>query len=227
VQWADITSVEGAKEVAVTAARLGDFAKLIHAAGIAPPAAPETIMAVNLLGTINVLDAFTPLVHAKTVGIVLASLAAHRRLTFEFDEMTLRPTKDPLSLSRELCERYPALSPSRLAYAVSKRGTILQVKKHSLSWGQRGGRLVSISPGIIADTEMGTQRGLNAPRASDGEHEVRRGLSSEIAAAVWLASSNDASLLNGTDLLVDGGHLAAIDTAYSSAERDNWHGLRT
>jgi len=118
------------------------------------------------------------------------------------------------------------ISPSRLAYAVSKRGTVLQVKKYALLWAQAGARLVSVSPGIIADTAMGIQRGPKAPAASDGEHEVRHGLSTEIAAAVWLAASAEASLLNGTDILVDGGYLATIDTAYPQSKRDDWHELR-
>jgi len=223
---ADITTVAGANDIALSAKHLGGFCTLIHAAGVSPPTPPETIMAVNLFGTLNVLQAFTPLVQANVKGIVLASLAAHRRLAVQLDDLTLDPKGAPGELTQQMMQRFPMISPSRLAYAVSKRGTVLQVKKYALLWAQAGARLVSVSPGIIADTAMGIQRGPKAPAASDGEHEVRHGLSTEIAAAVWLAASAEASLLNGTDILVDGGYLATIDTAYPQSKRDDWHELR-
>ena len=221
---ADITTPEGARGIAEAASRLGPVNVLIHAAGVAPPAPPEVIIAVNLFGTVNVLNAFEPLLHPGFVGVCLASLAAHRRLAWNLDDLTLNPQESALALTQLVLARFPSLSPSRLAYAVSKRGTVLQVKRYSLRWSRVGARLVSVSPGIIADTTMGMQRSAQA--TADLSPAIRDGLSSEIAAAVWLAASEEASLINGTDILVDGGYVATVDTAYSPSRRDDWHQLR-
>lgn len=223
---ADITTSAGAQAIAKAASDSGPAGALIHAAGVAPPSPPELIMAVNLFGTANLLAAFEPLLHRAFTGVVLASLAAHRRLAAELDDLTLDPKGSPAELTARVMARYPTLSASRLAYAVSKRGTVLQVKKHALTWARVGARLVSISPGIIADTAMGMHRGAQAPSAGDAEIDIRYGMSTEIASAVWLAASLDASLVNGTDILVDGGYLASVDTAYPPSKRDDWHQLR-
>jgi NAD(P)-dependent dehydrogenase (short-subunit alcohol dehydrogenase family) len=223
---ADITVPEGACEIARTAARLGQWSVLIHAAGVAPPTAPETIVAVNLFGTINILEAFQASLVPGATGVCLASLAAYRSLASEFDEATTNPRGDPHDFVAHMAKRFPAVSSGRLAYSVSKRGTIQQVRKRASLWAQRGARLVSVSPGIIADTAMGRKRASQVQQADDLPRDVRLGVSSEIAAAVWLATSADAVLINGIDILVDGGYLAAVDTAYSASQRSDWHNLR-
>src|SRR5437879_2043962 len=58
---ADITRRDDAIALSAAAAGMGGFAVLIHAAGVAPPTPPEIIYAVNLFGTINILEAFEPL----------------------------------------------------------------------------------------------------------------------------------------------------------------------
>ena len=87
---------------------------------------------------------------------------------------------------------------------------------------------MAINPAVItiADTAMGRQRASQVQQADDLPRDVRLGVSSEIAAAVWLATLADAVLINGTDILVDGGYLAAVDTAYSASQRSDWHNLR-
>ncbi|MFP3559215.1 SDR family NAD(P)-dependent oxidoreductase, partial [Paraburkholderia sp. SIMBA_049] len=126
---ADITRRADANTLAEATNGMGGFAVLIHAAGVAPPTPPEFIYAVNLYGTINILDAFEPLVKPGVVGVCVASMAGHRRLGHRFDSLLLEPTQGPADLARAIEVEAPTTPKHRLAYATSKRGTILQVQR--------------------------------------------------------------------------------------------------
>jgi len=84
----------------------------------------------------------------------------------------------------------------------------------AIAWGKRGGRVVSISPGIIS-TPMGRQEleegaGDQMQGMLDLSPIPRIGTAEDIAAAAqWLASAA-ASFVTGCDLRVDGGVTAAI-----------------
>lgn len=217
----DLTSANGAMQLASATEKLGRFGVLVHAAGVAPPVNPEVLIKVNLLGTINVLDAFEPLASQDAVAICIASLAGHRRLAATFDDELRSP--DGPHLTARAGSHAPQVDPSRLAYAISKRGVIVQCQTRSASWSARGARVVSLSPGVIADTCMGAARAKaaspNVPAECDiGKHAVAR--------AVALLSSADARAVTGCDLLVDGGFLARVNTQWPPERREMWHGIR-
>jgi NAD(P)-dependent dehydrogenase (short-subunit alcohol dehydrogenase family) len=79
-------------------------------------------------------------------------------------------------------------------------------------WGDRGARIVSLSPGLIATT-MGALEFANSPQKRQLYEQTplqREGTMVEIADAVEFLTSDRASFISGTDLLVDGGIAAAI-----------------
>ncbi len=99
-------------------------------------------------------------------------------------------------------------------YGVAKRINQLRVEQAAVAWGKRGGRVVSISPGIIS-TPMGRQElEEGASEQMQGMLDIsplpRIGTAEDIASAVeWLASPA-ASFVTGCDLRVDGGVIAVI-----------------
>ena len=222
---ADITHDSQARELAHVAAGMGGFQVLVHAAGVAPPAPPEIIYAVNLFGTINVLAAFESLATPDSAGICIASLAGHRKLGHRFDDLLLDPKEDAGALAARIEAECPSTPKSRLAYAVSKRGTILQVQRHALAWGRRRARLLSVSPGVLADTDMGAARRLALAPNDDESTLGRLGLSTEIAQVVRFGASPAASIMTGTDLLADSGFLAEAEHRFDAARLAGWHAL--
>jgi NAD(P)-dependent dehydrogenase (short-subunit alcohol dehydrogenase family) len=223
---ADITRPEDAIRLAQIAAQSGGFAVLIHAAGVAPPSSPETIYAVNLIGTINLLEAFEPLVTSGVAAVCVASMAGHRKLSHRFDQILLDPPPDPALLARLIEAQTPSTPKHRLAYAASKRGTILQVQRRAAAWGRRGGRLLSVSPGVLGDTAMGAQRQASLSRnGEEASLMAHLGSCAQIAEVVRFAASANAGLMTGTDLLADGGYLAAADHEFDPVRRERWHAL--
>ena len=209
----DVSSAADVTTLAATAAALGAIRAVVHTAGVSPvQATPEQIVAIDVVGTARVLDAFEPYVESGTVAVCIASMAGtmtaidpqalHLLATTPTDELSALELLDPVKLD------------SGSAYGIAKRANQARVEAASVVWGRRGGRVVSISPGIIA-TAMGRAE-LAGPfgdvmRAMiEGSGTGRIGTPEDIAAVVEFLVSPAASFVTGTDLLVDGGVVAAM-----------------
>ena len=109
----------------------------------------------------------------------------------------------------------PFLDSSNLAgygYAFAKRGVMLLCEKMSASWGERGARIVSLSPGIT-DTSMGRielEKNPVMKSLLDMSPLKRMGKPEEIAGVVNFLLSEDASYITGVDIRVDGGVVSAV-----------------
>lgn len=209
----DVSSAADVAALATVAAGLGPIRCLVHTAGLSPTqATAQQIVTIDFIGTARMLDAFEPHVRPGTVAVCIASSAAtFATLTAETEHLLATAPTDELS-------SLPVLDPSTLdagmAYVVAKRAVQVRVEAAALAWGQRGGRVVSLSPGIIAtpqgNEELAGQSG-DGMRAMIAMSALKRlGTPDDIAATVQFLVSPAASLITGTDLLVDGGIVAAI-----------------
>ena len=100
------------------------------------------------------------------------------------------------------------------AYGLAKVGVIRAVGRAAVRWGPRGGRVNSVSPGLI-DTPMGRQEFGQQPVMREMLERTplaRFGEPEEVAAVAAFLVSDAASFVSGIDVLVDGGqqqHTAA------------------
>jgi NAD(P)-dependent dehydrogenase (short-subunit alcohol dehydrogenase family) len=188
---------------------LGLFRALVHAAGISPTMAdPRRVFEVDLVGTQYLLDAFAPLTVAGAAAVCFASSAAHQIGVLAPDPGLDALVEDPLADG--FADRAAARVPDPgLAYAWAKRGVIRAVARSAVMWGARGGRVNSLSPGMI-DTPMNAQEFEQQPMMQvmlDHTPLRRLGRADELAAVAAFLVSDAASFVSGVDLLVDGGML--------------------
>lgn len=202
-------------DVDALVAATGALGALVLTAGLSPTMdAGRRIYEVNLRGTQRVLEGYLPLVGPGSAAVCFASMAAH-----------LMPADPAIDEILDACtddDFYDRLSAvgldpdvSEFAYALSKRGVIRLVERLAGSWGAAGARLLSLSPGII-DTGMGRQEAAAQPTMAVMEAESALGRSAgadEVARVAAFLVSADASFMTGTDVLVDGGCVAAMRRA--------------
>jgi len=213
----DVSDPDAVRALAARVAELGRFRTLVHAAGLSPTMAdPGRIVDVNLVGTASVLDAFEPLVTDGSAAVCFASSAGYLPLELLGPELAAL-VQDPRADG--FVERAAALLPDPgMAYAWSKVGVQLEAAKAAVRWGPRGGRVVSVSPGLI-DTPMGRQEFEQQPvmqQILDDTPIHRLGTADEVAAVCAFLASDDASFVSGIDVLVDGASGAATRTASTS-----------
>jgi NAD(P)-dependent dehydrogenase (short-subunit alcohol dehydrogenase family) len=212
-QSVDVSSAESVRKLAEYAGSLGAVTQVAHTAGLSPAQAPaEAILAVDLLGTALVLQEFGEVVAPGGAGVVIASMAGHLfpPLTTEQESaLAHNPPGELLQLEFVSQHTTPGI-----AYAIAKQANHIRVRAASAHWGRRGARINSISPGIIS-TPMGQQElaspvgdGMRAMIAMSATSRV--GTADDIAAAAAFLLGPNASFITGTDLLVDGGVVAAV-----------------
>lgn len=188
------------------AARVDRLDALVVTAGLSPSMAPaEVILDVDLVGMARVLDVFDLLVREGTVAVCVASMAGHM----------LTPPPEVLEVIDRPLDRDAVLAvtddPS-MAYVYAKAGVIRLVRRTAASWGRRGARIVSVSPGVV-DTPMGAAEiasGNGTDQMAAASALGRAGRAEELAKVIAFLCSDAASYITGTDLLVDGGTVAAL-----------------
>ena len=199
------------------AKELGNVKYYIHTAGASPNQTnPQHMIKLDLIGSAYALDAFGEVMAKGGAGILISSQTGYmlpQPLTNEEEYALTMTPADELS-------QLPMLQPnvivnSGIAYVMSKRANQLRVRKAAIDWGKRGARINTISPGVVVtplayDEFRAAGEGYQKMIEASAMHRV--GNPAEIANAAQFLLSDQASFITGTDLLVDGGTIAAIKT---------------
>jgi NAD(P)-dependent dehydrogenase (short-subunit alcohol dehydrogenase family) len=137
-----------------------------------------------------------------------------------FDAIMADPL-DPSMVDRLHDAAGTDIEDSGWAYGLAKRGVKQLVQREAVAFGPLGARICSVSPGIVA-----TPQGLQEAQAHPSMSRLvamtplgRMGESAELATVVGFLASDQASFVNGIDILVDGGVFAAISTAAVATDR--------
>jgi NAD(P)-dependent dehydrogenase (short-subunit alcohol dehydrogenase family) len=181
----DRASVEGV--VAAAEADLGPVDILVNSAGVARLAPAEEMS-----------DEFWDLTMAVNVkGTFLTSQILGRRMLQRGDGTIINLASQAASV---------ALA-DHVAYCASKAGVIGLTKVLASEWAGRGVRVNAISPTVVL-TPLGREAWLNAkgdalltqiPVGRFAEPE-------EVAALAAFLASRSSSMLNGADIVIDGGY---------------------
>src|SRR5215217_3178311 len=214
-QRVDVSSRESVHALASAATEQGNVFQVVHTAGLSPvQASPKAILTVDLLGVALVLEEFSRVIAPGGAGLVISSMAGYMLPPLEPSQehaLSHTPADELLQLPF-LGEG--AVPNSGAAYALSKRANHLRVQAESVVWGDRGARVNSMSPGIIltplAQDEMASEGGPVYRSMIETSAAGRVGTTDEIAAAAAFLLGPDAAFVTGSDLLIDGGVIAAI-----------------
>jgi NAD(P)-dependent dehydrogenase (short-subunit alcohol dehydrogenase family) len=214
-QRVDVSDRSSVHALAQAAAGLGDVVQVVSTAGVSPVQAPaEAVLAVDLYGTAVVLEEFGKVIAPGGAGVHISSMAGHMPPPLDPETahaLAFTPVEELLAL--------PVLAPdavpnSGAAYAISKQANHLRVQAAAVPWGDRGARVNCISPGIIltplARDEMSGPGAEGYQRMIEVSAAGRVGTADEVATAAAFLLGPDAGFITGTDLLIDGGVIAAL-----------------
>ena len=207
---------DSVRAFAQKAASLGPVKYFIDTAGASPnQAKPEHIVALDMIGTGYAVDAFGEVMAEGGAGLIISSQAGYMyAIPYETEQQILQtPTEKLMDLPivNDL-----AMQNVGYAYMIAKRVNHLQaMKAAATTWKARRARINSMSPGVIVTPlayDEFAAAGDSYQRMIDASAAMRTGSSDEIAEAAAFLLGDHAGFVNGIDLLIDGGTIAAVRT---------------
>lgn len=202
----DITDKKDIKKLKQFVADKGTFKALVHTAGVSGTMKDlKKIFTIDLVATELLIEAFYDLATNNSVAVLLASMMAHTvPPNPEYDEALTNPQNEN---SFETVSQF-VNGDSDLMYNYAKRGVQLLSLKHLNQWGQKGARIVTVSPGVI-ETKMALKAAEEHPERMEMIKKAtplkRNGKPEDISNLVSFLVSDQANFITGTDILVDGG----------------------
>lgn len=218
----DASDKNSIHEFAERAASLGPVMYFIDTAGASPnQASPEHILKLDMLGTGYAVDAFAEVMAPGGAGLLISSQTGYMLpIPYETEQVILNtPTEDLMDIDYI---KNTAVSSGK-AYMIAKRVNHLQAQHAAATtWKNRRARLNTISPGVIVTPlayDEFNANGGNYQQMIDSSAAMRTGTSDEIAEAAAFLLGEHAGFITGTDLLIDGGVIAAIRTGQYKLHR--------
>lgn len=197
----------------------GKVKAVIHAAGMSPHmGSAEQIMQANAVGTININDAFYEVMSSGSCIINTSSMSAYITPQFIMPKRRYPLSRtSPEKFMRNMMRRvnlFPKKTRSGVAYGISKNFVIWFAKTDAARFGQKGIRILSITPGNF-ETPMGELEKEEALTYMKHNAIPRLGQVDEIAALYTACIDERIGYLTGTDIICDGGCIASGANAFS------------
>ncbi len=211
----DITSDKDIAELTQFVEKQGPMKALIHTAGVSGTVKDtRKVYDIDLAATEKLVNAFYELIDKGSVAVLLSSMMAHTVLANkEYDDALSNPLEDN---SYDIINSF-VKNDSDTMYNFAKRGVCLLTQKHANKWGEKGARIVSISPGVI-ETPMALKAAEEHPERMELIKQAtplkRNGQPEDIADVVQFLTSDAARFITSTDILVDGGVVHNIKKMY-------------
>jgi NAD(P)-dependent dehydrogenase (short-subunit alcohol dehydrogenase family) len=208
----DVSDRKKCVELAQYAATCGDVMAVLHIAGMSPHMGdPNKIMACNALGTINMNDAFYPVLKEGGCIIDTSSTSAYMTPSFIMPKKTYKlALSNPNQFMKKIMKRvhlFPKKAQAGVAYAISKHFVIWYAKQDAFRYAKKNCRVLSITPGNF-DTPLGSMEKEEASTYNKFSAIPRNGKPDEIGPLYAYLSDPRLSYLTGTDILCDGGCIA-------------------
>jgi NAD(P)-dependent dehydrogenase (short-subunit alcohol dehydrogenase family) len=207
---ADRASVE---HLASISRELGEISALINSAGLsAAMGDARTIMEVNALGTVNVNEVFGEVLQGGSCIIDVASMAAYivPKIVLPLGAYRYSRIDGKLFMKRMMSRVnfFPKSLRADMAYCISKHFVIWYARTDAARLGQKGIRVISISPGMF-ETPMAEVEREKASKYIQYTAFKRSGEPEEIAHLIAFCAGDKPGYLTGTDILCDGGCVAS------------------
>lgn len=207
----DITNSADIKNLVDFVSKKGELKAFIHTAGVSGTVQDlKKVYTIDLVATELLVDAFHNLAVPDSVAILLSSMMAYTVAPYDkYDTALANPQVEG---AFETVSQFVHES-SDIMYNFVKRGVQLLVHKNVERWGDKGARILSVSPGVI-ETPMALKAAEEHPERMEAIKQrtplKRNGTPEDIADVVCFMAGNGARFITGTDILVDGGVIQNI-----------------
>ena len=170
---------------------------------------PEPIVRINALGTVYINQEFSKVMNKGSVIVDVASNSAYSLPEFILPKKSykLADTDEDKFVKKILqLASLPkdAYQKAGFAYAISKNFVTWYAAKCAFEYGEKGIRVCSLSPGLIA-TDMGEKEKENGAILIPMSCEERMGTPEELGYALATVADERNGYLAGVDVLCDGG----------------------
>lgn len=209
----DVSDEKSVEKLANHAKDIGTVKAVIHAAGMSPHMGDATkIMEANALGTININNAFYKVMEKGSCIIDVSSMSAYLTPKIIMPVRLYKySVKDPALFMKKIIKwvnLFPQKVRAGVSYGISKHFVIWFAKQDAARFGEKGVRVLSVSPGNF-ETPMGELEKEEADTFTKYCAIKRFGHVDEIASLFAYCAGPNAGYLTGVDILCDGGLVAS------------------
>lgn len=206
----DTSDRQSVRELAEYSASLGEVKTGINAAGVSPHmSGAENLLKINALGTVYFNEEFAKVMKPGSVIVDIGSNSAYALPGFmvpakAFPLADIKPEEFVRKILGKAKFLKDEVKKSGMVYAMSKAFVVWYAKKSAIELGNKGIRVCSVSPGLIA-TDMGEKEKEDGAYLINLTCEKRMGKVDELGYAIAAAADERNGFLAGVDILIDGG----------------------